>query len=126
MYECCNLLSRLCNSSPRHGHIFLVYNSLHAFKIMFVALFFVSVGMLIDLQFLKENALIIYWYSCDYCSYCKQYYQCSGNRTGLPLSGVGIMHKVYNYVFYFFNQDTFSFDIPFILFINTIEEIRVR
>ena len=36
-----------------------VHNSLHAFKIMFVALFFVSVGMLIDLQFLKENALIV-------------------------------------------------------------------
>jgi monovalent cation:H+ antiporter-2, CPA2 family len=36
-----------------------VHNSLHAFKIMFVALFFVSVGMLIDLQFLKENVLII-------------------------------------------------------------------
>ncbi|MCG6190926.1 MULTISPECIES: cation:proton antiporter domain-containing protein [Maribellus] len=36
-----------------------VHNSLHAFKIMFVALFFVSVGMLIDLHFLKENALII-------------------------------------------------------------------
>ncbi len=36
-----------------------VHNSLHAFKIMFVALFFVSVGMLIDLRFLKENALII-------------------------------------------------------------------
>jgi monovalent cation:H+ antiporter-2, CPA2 family len=36
-----------------------VHNSLHAFKIMFVALFFVSVGMLIDLQFLKANAIII-------------------------------------------------------------------
>jgi CPA2 family monovalent cation:H+ antiporter-2 len=36
-----------------------VHDSLHAFKIMFVALFFVSVGMLIDLQFLKQNALII-------------------------------------------------------------------
>jgi len=36
-----------------------VYNSLHAFKIMFVALFFVSVGMLIDLQFLKDNAFIL-------------------------------------------------------------------
>ena len=36
-----------------------VHNSLHAFKIMFVALFFVSVGMLIDLHFLKKNALII-------------------------------------------------------------------
>ncbi len=36
-----------------------VHDSLHAFKIMFVALFFVSVGMLIDLQFVKENAIII-------------------------------------------------------------------
>ncbi|MBK3519169.1 cation:proton antiporter domain-containing protein [Carboxylicivirga marina] len=36
-----------------------VHNSLHAFKIMFVALFFVSIGMLIDLQFLKVNAIII-------------------------------------------------------------------
>ncbi|MFC2087760.1 cation:proton antiporter [Bacteroidota bacterium] len=36
-----------------------VHDSLHAFKIMFVALFFVSVGMLIDLQFLKENAITI-------------------------------------------------------------------
>lgn len=32
-----------------------VHDSLHAFKIMFVALFFVSVGMLIDLKFLQEN-----------------------------------------------------------------------
>ena len=36
-----------------------VHDSLHAFKIMFVALFFVSVGMLIDLQFLIENAVTI-------------------------------------------------------------------
>jgi CPA2 family monovalent cation:H+ antiporter-2 len=36
-----------------------VHNSLHTFKILFVALFFVSIGMLIDLQFLKDNALII-------------------------------------------------------------------
>ncbi|MBS2100856.1 MULTISPECIES: cation:proton antiporter [Carboxylicivirga] len=36
-----------------------VHDSLHAFKIMFVALFFVSIGMLIDLQFLKENAFTI-------------------------------------------------------------------
>lgn len=36
-----------------------VHNSLNAFKIVFVALFFVSVGMLIDLQFLKENFTII-------------------------------------------------------------------
>ncbi len=34
-----------------------VHDSLHAFKIMFVALFFVSVGMLIDLKFLQENAI---------------------------------------------------------------------
>lgn len=36
-----------------------VYNSLHAFKILFVALFFVSVGMLIDLKFIRENMVII-------------------------------------------------------------------
>ncbi len=36
-----------------------VHDSLLAFKIMFVALFFVSVGMLIDLRFLKDNALTI-------------------------------------------------------------------
>lgn len=36
-----------------------VFDSLHAFKILFVALFFVSVGMLINLDFLKENLLII-------------------------------------------------------------------
>jgi CPA2 family monovalent cation:H+ antiporter-2 len=36
-----------------------VHNSLNAFKIVFVALFFVSVGMLIDLQFLKENFTIV-------------------------------------------------------------------
>lgn len=36
-----------------------VHHSLHPFKIMFVALFFVSIGMLIDLQFLKQNAIII-------------------------------------------------------------------
>lgn len=36
-----------------------VFSSLHAFKIMFVALFFVSVGMLIDLGFLKENILLV-------------------------------------------------------------------
>lgn len=36
-----------------------VYESLHAFKILFVALFFVSVGMLIKLDFLLENALTI-------------------------------------------------------------------
>ena len=36
-----------------------VFNSLHAFKILFVALFFVSVGMLIDLKFISENIVII-------------------------------------------------------------------
>lgn len=36
-----------------------VFNSLHAFKILFVALFFVSVGMLIDLKFIHENMVII-------------------------------------------------------------------
>jgi CPA2 family monovalent cation:H+ antiporter-2 len=36
-----------------------VFDSLHAFKILFVALFFVSIGMLIDLEFLKENLLIV-------------------------------------------------------------------
>ena len=36
-----------------------VHNSLNAFKIVFVALFFVSVGMLIDLQFLKDNLFTI-------------------------------------------------------------------
>lgn len=32
-----------------------VHESLHSFRVVFVALFFVSVGMLIDLGFLKEN-----------------------------------------------------------------------
>jgi CPA2 family monovalent cation:H+ antiporter-2 len=36
-----------------------VFNSLHAFKILFVALFFVSVGMLIDLKFIRENIVVI-------------------------------------------------------------------
>lgn len=36
-----------------------VYKSLHAFKVMFVALFFVSVGMLIKLDFILENVLTI-------------------------------------------------------------------
>ena len=36
-----------------------VYQSLHSFKTMFVALFFVSVGLLIDLSFLKENILTV-------------------------------------------------------------------
>lgn len=36
-----------------------IHNSLNAFKIVFIALFFVSVGMLIDLQFLKNNLVVI-------------------------------------------------------------------
>ncbi len=36
-----------------------VHDSLVAFKILFVALFFVSIGMLIDLRFIKENILTI-------------------------------------------------------------------
>lgn len=36
-----------------------VHSSLHSFRIVFVALFFVSVGMLIDLNFLIENAGIV-------------------------------------------------------------------
>lgn len=36
-----------------------VHNSLHAFRIVFVALFFVSVGMLIDMEFLMRNVSII-------------------------------------------------------------------
>jgi len=36
-----------------------VHDSLSAFKIMFVALFFVSVGILIDLDFLKQNIATI-------------------------------------------------------------------
>lgn len=36
-----------------------VHDSLVAFKIMFVALFFVSIGMLIDLNFVKENWVTI-------------------------------------------------------------------
>lgn len=36
-----------------------VHESLHAFRVVFVALFFVSVGMLIDLHFLRENLLLI-------------------------------------------------------------------
>src|SRR3989338_9231106 len=35
------------------------HNSLHPFKVVFVAVFFVYIGMLIDLPFLKENILII-------------------------------------------------------------------
>jgi len=36
-----------------------VHESLHSFRVVFVALFFVSVGMLIDVQFLKENIILI-------------------------------------------------------------------
>lgn len=36
-----------------------VHDSLMAFKVMFVALFFVSIGMLINLNFLKENIVTI-------------------------------------------------------------------
>jgi CPA2 family monovalent cation:H+ antiporter-2 len=36
-----------------------VHHNLHAFKTMFVALFFVSVGMLINLDFIRDNALTI-------------------------------------------------------------------
>ncbi len=36
-----------------------VIDSLHAFKIFFVALFFVSVGLLINLEFLRENLFVI-------------------------------------------------------------------
>ena len=36
-----------------------VHESLHAFRVVFVALFFVSIGMLIDLAFIEENVLII-------------------------------------------------------------------
>lgn len=36
-----------------------VYHSLHSFKTMFVALFFVSVGMIINLDFVGENAVTI-------------------------------------------------------------------
>ena len=36
-----------------------VHDSLHAFRVVFVALFFVSIGMLIDLHFLKEHFAII-------------------------------------------------------------------
>lgn len=36
-----------------------VHNSLHSFKVIFIALFFVSVGMLIDLGFLQENAAVV-------------------------------------------------------------------
>ena len=36
-----------------------VNRSLHSFRVLFVALFFVSVGMLIDLDFLMENFGIV-------------------------------------------------------------------
>lgn len=36
-----------------------VHESLHAFRILFVALFFVSIGMLIDLSFILKHALVI-------------------------------------------------------------------
>ena len=36
-----------------------VHDSLHAFRVAFVSMFFVSIGMLIDLSFLFENYLII-------------------------------------------------------------------
>jgi CPA2 family monovalent cation:H+ antiporter-2 len=36
-----------------------VHESLHAFRIVFVALFFVSIGMLINLDFLQNNLMII-------------------------------------------------------------------
>tara|TARA_R110001592_G_scaffold17138_1_gene72664 strand:+ start:2812 stop:4011 length:1200 start_codon:yes stop_codon:yes gene_type:complete len=36
-----------------------VHESLHAFRVVFVALFFVSIGMLIDLNFLKENIGVV-------------------------------------------------------------------
>ena len=36
-----------------------VHNSLSAFKILFVALFFISIGMIIDLNFLKDNLYTI-------------------------------------------------------------------
>ncbi|MFT4759874.1 MAG: CPA2 family monovalent cation:H+ antiporter-2 [Paraglaciecola sp.] len=35
------------------------HDSLHSFRVIFVALFFVSVGMLIDLQFIYENGTMI-------------------------------------------------------------------
>ena len=36
-----------------------VHKSLHAFRVVFVALFFVSIGMLMDLHFLQQNVLTI-------------------------------------------------------------------
>ena len=35
------------------------HDSLHAFRVVLVAVFFISIGMMIDLDFLKENATII-------------------------------------------------------------------
>ena len=36
-----------------------IHGNLHAFRVVFVALFFISVGMLIDLNFLKDNFQVI-------------------------------------------------------------------
>ncbi len=36
-----------------------MHDSLHAFRIMFVAMFFVSIGMMLDLTFLKENIGVV-------------------------------------------------------------------
>ncbi|NNC94621.1 MAG: cation:proton antiporter [Chitinophagales bacterium] len=36
-----------------------VHESLHAFRVVFVAIFFVSIGMLIDLSFLHENLSVV-------------------------------------------------------------------
>lgn len=36
-----------------------MHDSLHAFRIMFVAMFFVSIGMMLDLTFLKENIWVV-------------------------------------------------------------------
>lgn len=36
-----------------------VHENLHSFRVVFVALFFVSIGMLIDLEFFKQNLLLV-------------------------------------------------------------------
>lgn len=36
-----------------------MHDSLHAFRIIFVAMFFVSIGMMLDLTFLKENIWVV-------------------------------------------------------------------
>ena len=36
-----------------------VYNSLNSFRVVFIAMFFVSIGMLVDLNFLADNLLVI-------------------------------------------------------------------